>query len=281
MKAQRLLFLVCMLLWGWLLPSYSFAGYPQIALSDLSTLSAELTETESDGPVAVKKKTVYFISGLAADKRLFDNVTLPANINVKHVAWLEPKKAETLESYCRRLATQIDTTADFSLVGISFGGMIAVEMNKFLKPEKTILISSITTSQSFSGFFKTVNNLHLHKVVPAWFYKHFYRGAYWFFDPQTEEQRQLIVALMDNASENLLTWSIDQLICWENEFIPENAVIIAGNKDRVFPHKKLHPDHLIPGGTHMMVFDKGREVSRVLDEILNEPAGTNLIAIRK
>ena len=279
MQVQRFLFLVCMLLWGWLFPIVSFAGYPQVASSDLSALSAVLTETESAGPVAVRTKTVYFISGLAADKRLFNNVTLPANIKVKHVEWLEPKKAEALESYCRRLATQIDTSSDFSLVGISFGGMVAVEMNKFLKPEKTILISSITTSQNMPAFYRFVSKWNVHKIVPHWVYKRFYQGAYWFFDPQTREQKDLIVALMDNASENLLTWSIDQLVSWKNEFKPENAVIIAGNKDRVFPHKKLSPDRIIPGGTHMMVYDKGSEVSQVLDEVLNEPSGTNIAAI--
>lgn len=228
-----------------------------------------------------KLKRVYFISGLAADKRLFSKINLPAHIQVLHVVWIEPFANESLPHYCRRLADQIDTTAEFSLVGISFGGIVAVEMNKFLKPRKTILISSIVTSQSLSRFFKIVDNLRAQRVVPVWIYKHFYRGAYWFFDPQTKEQQDLIVKLMNDASGSLLAWSIDQLLGWRNSFQPANTVIIAGNKDRVFPHKKLQPDRLVPGGTHMMIYDKGPEVSRILTEILTEPVEPNMAAISK
>jgi len=36
--------------------------------------------------------TAYLISGQAADRRLFENLILPASITVKHIHWIEPLK---------------------------------------------------------------------------------------------------------------------------------------------------------------------------------------------
>ncbi|MBK0403600.1 alpha/beta hydrolase [Adhaeribacter sp. BT258] len=209
-------------------------------------------------------RNVYFISGLAADERLFENLALPTTYKIHHVKWIDPLKHEDLESYCHRLAAQIDTTAPFVLVGMSFGGMVAVELNKFLKPQQTILISSIATRNGLSGFLKTVDLLHLHKLVPGFIYKNFYPAAHWFFNAHTKAQKKLVKSFMEKASRTLLVWSIDQVVGWRNEFIPKNIFIINGSADRVFPHKRTNANVLIKDGGHMMVHSKAAEISPVL-----------------
>jgi pimeloyl-ACP methyl ester carboxylesterase len=70
---------------------------------------------------------IYLISGLGADKRVFSKLGFSTNHVIKHIEWIKPNSNEDLSSYARRLARQIDESKPFFLVGVSFGGMIAVE----------------------------------------------------------------------------------------------------------------------------------------------------------
>ncbi len=65
---------------------------------------------------------VYFISGLAADKRVFKYISLPTGCEAVHLDWITPQKDDTLPSYALRLASAINRDEPFALVGLSFGG---------------------------------------------------------------------------------------------------------------------------------------------------------------
>ena len=107
----------------------------------------------------------YFISGLGADKTIFRNIRIPASIEPVYIEWIEAKKNETLASYAHRISACIDTTEPFILVGLSFGGMIAVEISKLYKPYKLILISSIPGIQDLPKLYKWAGKLHLQKII--------------------------------------------------------------------------------------------------------------------
>src|SRR5215211_3645432 len=107
---------------------------------------------------------VYFISGLAADERVFRHIVLPTYYEVIHLHWIKPYKKEPLSSYALRFAEKINTNEKFSLIGLSFGGMIATEIGKQFEAERTVLISSIPSSQHLPVYYKLARVLRLHKV---------------------------------------------------------------------------------------------------------------------
>ena len=109
----------------------------------------------------------YFISGLGADKRIFSKLKLSEKINIIHVDWINPDRNETLEAYSKRLSRIIDTSQPFALVGVSFGGMIAVEIAKILTPVVTIIISSTMISAQLPGLYRLAGKLGLLKLIPA------------------------------------------------------------------------------------------------------------------
>jgi len=55
---------------------------------------------------------------------------------------------------------------------------------------------------------------------------------------------------------------------WDNKVIPENVYQISGNKDMVFNYKRLKSAAIIEGGTHLMLFDRAKEVNKWLKPIL-------------
>jgi hypothetical protein len=213
--------------------------------------------------------TVYFISGQAADETLFENLSLPSYINIKHVHWIEPLKQETLLDYCKRLSQQIDTSGDFVLIGVSLGGIVSVELNKILHPKQTIIISSIATRHELPPLMKFIRLFRIYKIVPANFYKWYSPALDWFFGAKTKREKALLRFYSRSTTENYMKWAVNEILNWENEQRPPNLFHIHGTKDRIFPYKMTHANVLVKDGTHLMVHNRADEISKILAERLN------------
>jgi pimeloyl-ACP methyl ester carboxylesterase len=211
--------------------------------------------------------TVYFISGLGADKRAFEKLTLPQNITIKYVEWVENSEEESLAGYCHKLCDQINTKEDFSLVGLSFGGIVAVELAKIIKPKQVILISSIATSKELPidkfGHF-LFKKLHLYKFIPAAIFKNANAITYWFFGVKKEDEKQLLKQIIADTPPAFAKWAFGRILTWENTIEPQNLFHIHGTADKLFPIGYICPDVKINGGGHFMVYSKADEISEVL-----------------
>ena len=86
----------------------------------------------------------YCISGIGANEKVFHQLTL--NFDYIPIKWVPTDNSETLQDYAKKLCGQVDTSEEFVLIGVSYGGMLATEMNNFIHPVKTILISSSSIS---------------------------------------------------------------------------------------------------------------------------------------
>jgi pimeloyl-ACP methyl ester carboxylesterase len=89
-------------------------------------------------------KDIYFVSGLGADERVFRLLKFEGYQPV-HLHWVAPQAGESIADYAQRLSTQIKSDCPI-IIGLSFGGMIAVEIGKHISVEKVILISSVKTT---------------------------------------------------------------------------------------------------------------------------------------
>lgn len=210
--------------------------------------------------------TLYFISGLGADARAFQRIQFSKPIDIVHIQWIEPESKETFDHYCRRLAVQIDETKDFSLVGLSFGGMIAIELAKFLKPKKIILISSITNRNQLPLLYRMIGMLKLHRLLPGSLLKKPTFLMYWLFSLRKEDEKQLLSDFLKDISPNYLKWAIDQVLTWKNTFTPEHLFHIHGDKDRALPCRLTNPEKVVAGAGHFMVFTHAKEVSEYLEQ---------------
>lgn len=104
-------------------------------------------------------KEIFLISGLGADKRVFDYLDL-SEYKAFHIRWIDPHPKESIESYATRLLVQI-TKQKPVLIGISFGGMMAIEIGKLIDTEKIIIISSAKSKKDIpSGYLGRKLKLH-------------------------------------------------------------------------------------------------------------------------
>ena len=109
-------------------------------------------------------KHIYFISGFAADERVFANVDF-GNNDVHFIAWKIPTKKETIISYAKKMSEEIHHLNPI-LIGLSFGGMMCIEIAKIISTEKIILISSLKTFHELPLYMRVAAKLHLNKVFP-------------------------------------------------------------------------------------------------------------------
>ena len=86
-------------------------------------------------------KVIYMIPGQGSDERLFKNIEIEG-FDICHIKYEVPAKGATMNSYARQLSAQIDTSRKYSLIGVSLGGMLAMEMAKDMNPEEVVLIAS-------------------------------------------------------------------------------------------------------------------------------------------
>lgn len=172
-----------------------------------------------------------------------------------------------MNAYARRLAEGIDTTQPFYLVGLSFGGMIAVEMNSFLKPVQTILVSSDYNRRHLPTYIQWIGRLRLHRAVPPSWLKRFPPGVHWFFGVKSLAEKSLLNQFLHDADERFLEWAINAVLTWENTALPPHCIRIHGDRDKVFP-RYAGADAVIEGGGHFMVLTKARGISSFLEKYL-------------
>jgi pimeloyl-ACP methyl ester carboxylesterase len=210
---------------------------------------------------------VYFISGLAADSRVFCNIRLPPGYETHHLGWIDPAKDEALEQYALRLAGNIDTTKPFGLIGLSMGGMIATEIARKYTVEFIVLISSIPTAACFPSFYRFLGRMGLHRIVPTSLLK---SGAVMkrFFEPGTSADKRLLTQVIIDSDPAFIRWAIQAIMKWKASPPPDKFLHIHGTRDAILPVKLVKPTHTIRNGGHMMIMNRAKEINKILQENL-------------
>jgi pimeloyl-ACP methyl ester carboxylesterase len=211
-------------------------------------------------------KNLYFISGLGADERVFQYLDLKS-YKIHFIKWIPPLEQEPIENYTARLKAQIDTDNPV-IIGLSFGGFIAIELSKLIQTEKTILISSIKTKNELPYLLKFLNISQLYKLIPAILMKKPALLNYWFFSVESESEKRLYKTMVQEVDSALLKWSVGKILNWKNEVIIDNLVHIHGARDRIFPIRTTNPDYIIENGGHFMIVNRANEISDFLNEII-------------
>lgn len=211
----------------------------------------------------------YFISGLGADKRIFSKIVLDSQIKIIHLDWIQFSKGQSLISYAEQLGKKIDTTTPFVIVGVSFGGMIATELAKILKPAKTIIISSIVFNNQFPWIYKLFGKLNLLKFIPAWLLKSSNKLTQnYYFGTKLLDDKELLRKIVEETDPKFLKWAIGSILKWKNNIRPENLIHIHGDNDKIFPLKNVNPDFVINGGSHFMVYQKAEKISELMNNLI-------------
>lgn len=212
---------------------------------------------------------IYFISGLAADRTVFQYLALPVGFTPIYLDWIKPDADETLSDYALRLSEKIDRSKPFVVVGLSFGGMLAVEIAKQFKPFATILISSIPTSAQLPGYFKIAGRLRLHKFVPISLIQNAALLKR-LFTTETPDDKKWLKAMIRKSDPQFIRWALHAILSWKNAEVPQPLIHIHGTRDEVLPLRFTKPTHIIKKGGHLMVLNHSTELNEILNATLQD-----------
>ncbi|MBS1526409.1 MAG: alpha/beta hydrolase [Bacteroidetes bacterium] len=210
---------------------------------------------------------VFLIPGLGADYRVYQNIDL-AGYNIVHITWLDPKKADTLASYAQKLVNNYQILPDDIVIGNSLGGMLAMEITKHVRTNKTILISSIKTIREAPESFNWYRRIPVYKIIPA---KVFTSAGFlvrFAMGKLSKKHSELFIDMLSKTPARFAKWAVGAILHWDNEIIPDHVYHIHGDDDQIFPHKYIRNATIVEGGTHLMIMNKPKEINNWLKKIL-------------
>lgn len=211
---------------------------------------------------------IYLVPGLGADGRLFHRLRLPEGYKFATIEWTPPDENDSLSSYAEKILQQVPLGEPFVLIGVSLGGMLAVEMAKIRKPEKVILISSAKTRSELPTYLRWLSKTKIHRLYPTTWLTEAFILIRPFFGKMPPREYELFKDMFKNVGEEFIDWAKVAVMEWQNEEVPDNLYHIHGTADRILPIKYIKNCTPVQGGSHYMIITKSGEVSRLVQEFL-------------
>jgi hypothetical protein len=206
--------------------------------------------------------------GMAASPLIFEYISLPENQFKMHwLEWVIPQKNDTLQSYAKHMVTKIEHNNSV-LIGVSFGGMLVQEMNKFVKLKKLIVISSVKSKYEIPKRLKLLKVTNAYKILPTQLLGNIEMFAKYAFGKNVTKRVELYKKYLSVRDKRYLDWAIKEIIFWDQEEPIVEAIYIHGEKDAVFPHSCNGNCIVVKGGTHIMILNKYKWFNEHLPEII-------------
>jgi pimeloyl-ACP methyl ester carboxylesterase len=212
-------------------------------------------------------KTIYCISGLGATAKAFSKLHIDG-YRLQVIEWLPPLPNETIEAYAARMRDAIEDENPV-LMGLSFGGMMCIEIAKQMPVKKIILVSSIKTKSELPLWMKAVAKTRLHKIAPMRTNSRITRPIQnYFLGTVTADDREVAIQFRRNADPAYVRWAVDKVINWQNSWQHPSTIHIHGNADKMFAIRNVQPTHIIKNGGHFLIMNRADEVSALVSQVL-------------
>ncbi|MDB9882374.1 alpha/beta hydrolase [Bacteroidia bacterium] len=207
----------------------------------------------------------YILSGLGADERVFARVHLPQNHT--HISWIENKSKETIQDYASRIARSINHPNP-TLIGLSFGGIVAQEIAAIRPIKELILISTIKSKIEKPWYMGLAGITHIPSILPDYLLAKPNMVTKYAFSIQKPEEVKLLNTCFENMSIAHMKWAMDQIANWQGVVSKTPIFHIHSDHDRLFSDH-TRADSRIPGG-HFAVFTNASELNTVLEKKFKE-----------
>jgi len=224
------------------------------------------------GAIVANSTKLLLLPGLGADARQFEpqRVAFP---NLIAPSWIRPHSNETLPDYAGRMAETAPRGERLVLGGSSFGGMVAWEMARHVRPKAVVLIGSCTGPEGIAPLLGGLRPLSA-ALSPAFvgMAKKAAPLAIRLFGPRERAHREICLRMFRDADANWIRWGVRAILAWQpSKPCPDVPVRhIHGARDRVLPVGRSAADRIISGGGHLINMTHADEVNGLLRDVLAE-----------
>jgi pimeloyl-ACP methyl ester carboxylesterase len=205
---------------------------------------------------------LILFSGLAADERIFAPQTL-ALPNLIVPQWPVPQPNDTLESYSERLADELRPHGRAIIGGVSFGGIVAQHIAKYLDPRAILLIGSIHSPVELPPAVRLVRVLRpLVPLIPVRLLQLVCRPLTSTIARQAFPHLSGLIRHFCYAHPKVFQWSLARLLDWR--LAPQVSCPVFhlhGDRDMVLPLRYTSADTIVVGGGHLISLTHPSEVN--------------------
>ena len=220
----------------------------------------------------VATPALVLLPGVGADHRLFarqlevfPNLTIPP--------WIPPLVDESLSSYAARFAAQLPSFRPMVLGGSSFGGMLACELARIVRPDALVLIGSARSPNDMPWPLRAVAPMI--RFIPNFIFSLMRRLGVLMtlpFGARSQADRDVFLAMLDDTSPAFLAWACRAMATW----VPPNldgldVVAIHGSADLVLWAKASRSEHVVKGAGHLLPLTHSVQVNDFLRGVINRP----------
>jgi pimeloyl-ACP methyl ester carboxylesterase len=212
-------------------------------------------------------QTIYCISGLGADEKVFQFLDL-SFAKPFFIQWITPLKNETLHGYAMRIKEQFIYDVNPLILGLSLGGMLAVEIAKSNPTATVIVISSAKTKKEIPFFLRMFKYAPVYKILPMPLVRRSSHIQQYFLGANLDSTKKYLKNVLTHMDPEFYRWAVHALLSWDNEIMPPNVTHIHGTSDNLLPYSYVTADITIKNAGHLMIVENAEEVSACLKQIL-------------
>ena len=207
---------------------------------------------------------VYAIPGLGTTEKLYKNLRIKG-VEIIVLKWPLPEKDDTMQSYAKKFLPQIDTSQQFCLLGVSFGGMLCSELSEIVSPQKTFLISTSKYRKELPWFIRLFKHVPLYKIISEKTHRKMAYEGRWFIGFGSALIPEYL-GMINSMAEHYFKNCINIIVNWDRKTLPNNYIHIHGSADRLLLHKYVKADYTIKDGSHAMVVFMAEEINKIIEK---------------
>ena len=219
------------------------------------------------GVAQSNKINLYTIPGMGTDHRIFEQLELNLEeVNVIPIRWEEYSTCEGLSQYAQKLAHQVDTTQSHLLLGVSMGGMLAMEISQVTHPVGVVLISSAKSISEIPLKYKVGRYIPIYRVLGEQMLGRIADRERTFKDVKSNADKALYQIMLNACGAEFLKWQMEAICNWRFAESATSTPVyhIHGAMDKILPISKVECNTYLPDGTHKMIVNKREELASLI-----------------
>ena len=205
---------------------------------------------------------IQLLPGMAAAYPVY--AKLKELVEISEVPFLDPEPNERLVDYSRRMATRFD--ADSFIGGISFGGIVAQEVARLLRPRGCIVIASVREADELPlrlRIWRPLGQQRIERLLGS-----LAAGA---GVVGRMVRSRFALRLTRTLSSEWHRWATASVIGWRpTSRLDVPTLHLQGDSDATFPLRNVRPDVVIPGGKHALPVSNPAEVAAAIAQFVEQ-----------
>ncbi|HBE70123.1 MAG TPA: hypothetical protein DDW52_18400 [Planctomycetaceae bacterium] len=203
-------------------------------------------------------RPLLLLPGMSSSYPVFGRV-LPLLSESMVIEYPEPVHGDSLCDYAARIAANV--SQDSIVVGVSFGGMLAIEISHVINPAGCVVISSIAHSSEFPNWMKAF------RVIGGRATTHLMNSAGHLSNWVPQTCRSNTTAQMTRLAGEKgrwHRWAIRAVLDWKPPSISTRMLRMHGDADQTFPIRNISADIVIRDGRHALPVSHPSEVAKAI-----------------